>query len=159
MRSEKKGSDFGFTLIELLTTIAVIVIISAVGLTFYSSAQAKARDGKRKSDLQSLKFALQLYHNDNNQYPSCNGFVPDVFGPSSSCHLDTSYIKEIPHDPKAAHSPSCPADFPEYYYEVDSSNQNYTLYAKLEVVDSTQTYSVTISGGKVCEYNYKIENS
>jgi len=60
----------GFTLIELLVVIAVIGILAAVVLASLSDARAKARDAKRIADLKQVQTALELYRNDNSDYPS-----------------------------------------------------------------------------------------
>ena len=65
----------GFTLIELLVVIAIIGILSAIGLTALGSSQAKARDAKRKSDLNSLSVSLGIYLNENTTFPKA---IPDA---------------------------------------------------------------------------------
>lgn len=54
----------GFTLIELLVVITIIGILAALTLASYGNAQAKARDGIRKSDLAQVKRALELVKSD-----------------------------------------------------------------------------------------------
>src|SRR3990167_9003604 len=50
----------GFTLIELLIVITIIGILASLTLASYGNAQAKGRDGVRKSDLAQIKRALEL---------------------------------------------------------------------------------------------------
>ncbi len=59
----------GFTLIELLIVIAIIGILSGLLFVNFSGARERARDAKRKSDLNTLKSALQLYYNDFGTFP------------------------------------------------------------------------------------------
>lgn len=54
----------GFTLIELLITITVIGILAAIGTATYATAQQKARDSQRKSDLTQIKKAMELAKSD-----------------------------------------------------------------------------------------------
>jgi len=60
----------GFSLFELLVVISIIGIIVAVGMTSYSSAQKRARDAKRKQDMQAVQKAFEQYYSANNyNYP------------------------------------------------------------------------------------------
>ena len=60
----------GFTLLELLIVIAIIGILTALATVSYSSAQKKARDAQRKSDLKAIQNAMEQYYADNNgSYP------------------------------------------------------------------------------------------
>lgn len=54
----------GFTLIELLIVITIIGILATAILASFGAAQAKARDGRRKSDLAQLKRAMELAKGD-----------------------------------------------------------------------------------------------
>jgi len=52
----------GYTLLELLVVIGLITILMSFGAASYSTAQQKARDSKRKSDLRTLQNALEQYY-------------------------------------------------------------------------------------------------
>jgi prepilin-type N-terminal cleavage/methylation domain-containing protein len=157
----KKDRGFGFTLIELLITIAVISILAAIGLTVYPSAQAKARDAKRKADLNDIRNALQLYYNENNSYP-CPGFenfVGFVFHPVNNCPLTPTYIKEIPHDAMVQTPDTCEPNFSDYFISISADGQGYELHAKLEKNPPLTPYQITVTPpGYSCTYNYKVTN-
>ena len=59
----------GFTLIELLLVIGILGILAAIGLSTFSGAIIKGKDGRRKSDLSQIAKALELYKNDFGEYP------------------------------------------------------------------------------------------
>jgi type II secretion system protein G len=59
----------GFTLIELLVVMAIIGVLASVTLASLNSARAKANDAKRLGDIRSVQNALELYYNDNGNYP------------------------------------------------------------------------------------------
>lgn len=59
----------GFTLVELLVVISILAILSVIGLAAFSGVQKNARDTKRKTDLRSIKLALELYKQNNGKYP------------------------------------------------------------------------------------------
>ena len=63
-----KQKQRAFTLIELLVVISIIGILIALGVTSYVTAQRKARDAKRKADLETVRQAMILYRQDNGSY-------------------------------------------------------------------------------------------
>lgn len=85
----------GFTLIELLIVITIIGILASLTFVSYSSAQERARDTKRKNDLEAIKKALELAKQDSTgayYYPEDHLTLDD--DPNSP------YIKILPTDPK-----------------------------------------------------------
>jgi len=58
-------SRFGFTMIELLVAATILAVLAAVGMVSYASANRRARDGKRKGDLEQMRSALELYRSDS----------------------------------------------------------------------------------------------
>jgi len=62
----KKTDKKGFTLIELLVVIAIIGILSSIVLVSLNSAREKARDAKRKGDMQGINTAITLYSDAGN---------------------------------------------------------------------------------------------
>lgn len=58
-----------FTLLEMLVVIGIIAILVSLGAVSYSTAQKKARDAKRKTDLSIIRNAMeQCYSINNYQY-------------------------------------------------------------------------------------------
>lgn len=84
-----KKSTSGFTVIELLVVIIVIAILAAITLVAYNGTQAHGRDAKRKTDIDNIVKALDLYYSDNNRYPVTSGSTTISAGWASS--LDTSW--------------------------------------------------------------------
>lgn len=52
----------GFTLFELLVVISIIGILLGFGAVAFSGAQRKARDARRKEDLDAVQKALEQYY-------------------------------------------------------------------------------------------------
>ncbi len=104
----------GFTLIELLIVIAIIGILVALILPNLSGARERARDTRRKIDLNNIQQALRLYYNDNQIFPTTGNLSA----------LTTTYIAVVPIDPSSSVS-----DIP---YTYTSSGSTYILYATLE---------------------------
>ncbi len=63
----------GFSLIELLISIAVIATIISLALPNFLGARTRARDTRRKGEMQQFKTALQLYYGDYAGYPADSG--------------------------------------------------------------------------------------
>lgn len=95
----------GFTLIELLVVIAIIGLLAAIVLGAVNQSRGKARDAARRTTLKQLQTALELYREDNGQYPSTESewrssepgdlwYVAEYI-PS----LAPTYISELPRDP------------------------------------------------------------
>jgi len=70
------GAKKSFTLIELLVVIAIIGIIATFITVSVRSAQSRARDAKRVSDLETLNTAIQMYYRATGHFPS----LPDGCG-------------------------------------------------------------------------------
>jgi len=93
----------GFTLIELLVVIAIIGILAAFVVASFTSAQAKGRDARRKSDLDALKKALELMKSDSTGsafYPGCLTASPCVASSTNFLpNMTATYIRAVPTDP------------------------------------------------------------
>lgn len=79
----------GFTLMELLIVIAIIGILISMSTVAYTSAQKKARDSRRRSDIKATQSGFEQYYADNSgSYPA-------------TCSLSTTYMPNgMPTDPK-----------------------------------------------------------
>jgi type II secretion system protein G len=59
----------GFTLIELLVVIAIIGLLSTLSVVSLNSARGKARDAAKKSDMNAIATAMELYNVEIGYYP------------------------------------------------------------------------------------------
>ena len=88
----KLNAKRGFTLIELLIVISIIAILVTIIVATMSGTQAKARDTRRKEDLDAVKKALELFKSDTTgsaKYPNT----------TTGSLVSNSYIKTLPSDP------------------------------------------------------------
>ena len=72
----------GFTLIELLVVVAIIGILSAVGVTSYSGYKASAEKKQAEITLNSIYLAEQEYKSNNGEYyynNSSSNLVTNLF--------------------------------------------------------------------------------
>jgi type II secretion system protein G len=97
----KDQQESGFTLIELLVVIFIIGILAAVILANIAGIRNRAKDTRRKGELQSLKEALRLFYNDYQMYPeeTDDHKIHDDYIDDNSFVNDSSgivYMKELP---------------------------------------------------------------
>ena len=72
----------GFTLIELLVVVAIIGILSAVGVVSYSGYKASAEKKQAEITLNSIYLAEQEYKSNNGEYyynASTSNLVTNLF--------------------------------------------------------------------------------
>lgn len=105
----------GFTLVELLIVVSIIAVLSVIGVSIYSDVQGKARDAKRKADVDSIAKAYETHYVASAQTPYgvlddswfAGGGIPedpinnDPYGykygePDASGNLDATLT--APHD-------------------------------------------------------------
>lgn len=107
-----KKSNHGFTLIEILIVVAIIAILTAIAATAYTTAQRRARDTQRKSDLASVQAALESFNSDHNYYPTDdeNAHIGPYCGATQvsmawgqpftdACLTSKIYLGQLPVDP------------------------------------------------------------
>jgi prepilin-type N-terminal cleavage/methylation domain-containing protein len=75
MISLKKRTASGFTIVELLIVIVVIGILAALVLNSFRGVQERARDTKRRTDVNAQASQLEVYYTDNGGYPIFTGQV------------------------------------------------------------------------------------
>ena len=137
MRVRIKQPQRAFTLIELLVVIAIIGLLASVVMVALSNARGKARDAKRKADLEQVSKALELYYNDHGTYLvagsgasgcGCGWFSVDGAPNTVAAVLNSlGYLGNSKVDDPLA-TPSLPG----YMIYLCSSGQVYALSATLE---------------------------
>ncbi len=65
-------SQKGFTMIELLVVMAVIGILSSIAYAGFGNVQQRARDGRRRSDMQTIQRGFEQYFTLGNTYAACS---------------------------------------------------------------------------------------
>ena len=78
----KSKKNFGFTLIELLVVVALIGVLSAIGLVAYGGLKDSAEIKQAETTLQSIYLAQQEYKSNNGNYyynSSTNNIVTNLF--------------------------------------------------------------------------------
>jgi len=138
IRINKKKVLQGFTLVELLVVMSIIGILATVMLSSFMSSQRRSRDAVRKSDLEQVGKALEMFYSDYEFYSlgsggnimacpyddttptSCTWGANDDTGKMTDGK--TIYFRELPNDPGEY----------RYYYKTLHNNAAFQLYAHLE---------------------------
>lgn len=138
----------GFTLIELLVVMAILGILSTVGLTSFRTSQMKGRDAERKHDLEQIQRGMELYYNDYGVYPDSSDFD---FGSTWQDAAGTVYMRTVPNDPHGC----------SYVYEPGLNNASYKLYARLENINDPEVgaYSFDCCDADDCNYGVASPNT
>lgn len=138
----KNNKKTGFTLIELLIVVMLIGVLSGVllGVVNVAGIRAKSRDATRKSDLEKIRVALELYFAENRVYPfSIWGTVLSTLAnPLTGGTI--KYISKLPSDPSVsggATNPCASATNRDYWYRGTSSA--YIIATNMEIPTSDDT--------------------
>lgn len=120
----------GYTFIEILVVVSVIAVLVAIALVSYGSINKRSRDARRKSDIEQIRSALEMYRADNETYPN----IGSGFQPITSYQSLSDYLSTFPEDPK---------DNETYYYRIytgiirvspDPIYLDYCVEARLEMI-------------------------
>lgn len=139
--SKNKKKSLAFTLVELLIVISIMGILTVVVSASFKTIQMKARDAKRKSNLDSVKKALNMYFTDNGQYPVVGDI--DFSDGDQFSNEDIIYMKKIPVE--------VVNEIEEYTYQTTDSRRSFRLFAELENGDDNSCIDSNLCPG---DYNF-----
>lgn len=102
-----------FSLIEIIMVMLIIGVLSSIALSITQSTKVRSRDTKRKTDLQTVKVAVELFRSANGYYPtdpagfegayviaSCADYTPGSKSLWDSIELKMKpFIAKLPLDP------------------------------------------------------------
>lgn len=142
-----KKRDQGFTIVELLIVIVVIGILALLVITTYSGIQAKARNSKRQTDIQSLQTQLEAFFSQNGYYPSLGNLNDSSWLGTNMKSLDQNALID-PSNPTQSKTLVNGPVAKSYSYQVTDSSGNSceaddTTCAKYTL---TATYEGTVNG-------------
>ena len=128
MPTRIQTTNKSFTLIELLVVVAVMGLLTTLGIVALNHARAKARDVRRVADLDQFSTAMEMHFNGHNAFPNTNGVqclsTCEQETPPSWCPDFKEFIKYIPEDPMEPSLQNC--------YLINSDGENYRIAAHLE---------------------------
>lgn len=111
----------GFTIVELLIVIVVIGILALLVITTYSGIQAKARNSKRQTDVQSIQTQLEAFFSQNGYYPSLADMNSSSWIDSNMKSLDKNALID-PSNPSNSQTLASSPTAKQYAYAVTNSS-------------------------------------
>ena len=138
----------GFTLIEILVVAIMLAVLTTIGLVSYAKINQRSRDSKRRSDIEQLRSALEMYRLDNGFYPNTGaGSWTDASGLGTP--LVATYMPAIPSDPKSTQT---------YRYKAtNASGGNYYGYCASALLES-ENPTDTCTPDAVNTHNYGVKS-
>jgi type II secretory pathway pseudopilin PulG len=91
--SKKRSHQAAISLIEVLIVVTILAIFVLMALRQFGPQLDRARDSKRKDDLDQIAIAFENYYNDNECYPPA-----DILNNCNGSEL-SPYLGAIPCDP------------------------------------------------------------
>ncbi|HPT08485.1 MAG TPA: FISUMP domain-containing protein [bacterium] len=139
MFKTNKPNKPAFTLVELLVVIAIIGIISTLAVVSLTNARKSARDAKRMADVKQIQTALELYYQDNGEYPST---ITNSIATSGNI-----YMQSFPTAPTPADGDCTDTD--NTYTYTSSNGSSYTIEFCIgsNVAELSKGLKVAIPGG------------
>lgn len=131
----------GFTLIEVLVAATIIGLLSTIGVTGFQAITKSGRDAIRKSDLEQIRSALEIYKSENNSYPA-------EVDCSAAESLYPDYINNYPSDPKLPAYSYCYHYIDELHYNLCAHLENGTAGDYSEANECGDTLKCTAN----CNY-------
>ncbi|MEX0933789.1 MAG: hypothetical protein WD003_00820 [Candidatus Paceibacterota bacterium] len=140
MKSLRLQHNKGASLLEIFLIGALLSFLVALISFFPGGSQDPLRDEIRLSDIQTLTRALEVYHNENKNYPSTNGQwwgVCDAYGkhPRSGANgwvpnIAPRYLPELPIDPAPIKDYGC------YLYRSDGVDYKLLVHHTIESLNT-----------------------
>ena len=145
-------NDKGFTLIELLVVISIIGILSSFVFSSLNAARIKANDSQRKSEIDQIGIALNLYFdkygnwmqagsgcgysgNGNGWFNYVGGSYPKSMG---QCLVDSDLSSAEIIDPTEGKTSTPSTGFSYMKYSCGTPTRTH-VYAKLQGVPQSST--------------------
>jgi len=142
-----KKRQSGFTIVELLIVIVIIGILATLVIVTFSGIQQKARDTKRKTDINALDSHVEAFYANTGNYPTLAAINDATWRSTNMKGLDPAALQ----DPKGSAQTLAGASTATVYgysnptacsgATITDTCTDFVLTATLEAGGGTATYS------------------
>lgn len=150
----------GFTIIEVIVVIAIIGILTTIGIIAFNKYRTDARDSQRKAQITVISQALEKYFNANGEYPGCTSMTasPSTISSNTLVGIDTSVF--VAPGSSLTNSITCGTpSTPDYFGYIGtgascasgSACESYTLQYKSETSGSLYSIYASSAAGLVTD--------
>lgn len=130
MLKKFRTSEKGFTLIELMIVVAIIGILAAIAIPNFMNYQCKAKQAEAKSNLGSVRTALEAYRAEHDTY-----VIKDSEG------------EELEGEEAIVAAGFTPTGTPRYTYTLEAADATtFTAQASGDINGTTDTWQMTQAG-------------
>lgn len=136
-----------FSLVEILVVVTIISLLASIAAVSYSRFVKQSRDARRKTDIEQIRAAVEMYRNFKGAYPTPGMVFGSGSIVDSSVVPTTTYMSKVPNDPLS----TSPSSHTYYYTSTAPSYQDYEVCAYMEGGETS--VSINLCGsGLVCNY-------
>ncbi len=128
-------------MLEILTVIAILGILAIMVMGNFIRSLKKARDSRRKQDLDQVKTALDIYYSEHESYPGVTGAAGLPWGERFT-DGNRIFMEKLPQDPNSSNT--------NYIYQTDGSRQIFKLYSCLENTEDIDYDKITPAAAPNC---------
>lgn len=68
----------GFTLVELMVVVIILAVLLGIAIPVYFVLKERALESSTEAEMKNMVHAIELYKNDNGQYPPEDSFPADI---------------------------------------------------------------------------------
>jgi type II secretion system protein G len=142
----------GFTLLEVLVSATIIAVLTTIGVVAYSSVNKRSRDVKRKSDLEQVRSALEMYRSDYGEYPDSGAEAFQTLSHIQPALVDGGYLPTLPSDPDTNRN---------YRLKIFTANGMRSSYCICALIEGEGVVQCALPGGSetgaetMCNYSLK----
>ncbi len=126
-----RPEEAGFTLIELLIIMIIMGVLAMLITGNFITSIKKGRDARRKTDIEQIQRALEMYYEDKGAYPGALTFGQPLIDPDGTGKI---YMVKVPNDPVSGKT---------YEYGYSDEAKAYKLFACLENDQQVLPYEST----------------